>query len=417
MRMESLMADNYLPFKGKDAAAEQEAEPEGVPFIDLVAQYQQIRTEVQETVNQVFEEQAFVLGDRVKDLESEIARYCDSRYAIGCASGTDALVLSLMAMDIGPGDEVITSPFTFFATASSIHRVGARPVFVDIDPVSFNLDTAQVEAAVTNRTRAIMPVHLFGQCAEMEPLWRIAVRCGLQIIEDACQAIGAEYRGRRAGVLGTVGCFSFFPTKNLGGAGDGGIITTDDAELAGRLNSLRVHGESGQYNHLQVGLNSRLDALQAAVLSVKLRHLDGWSEARRQNARLYGELFRYYGLLDAVDIPQVLPERRHVYNQYSVRVRNGQRDEVLQKLRAQKIGCGIYYPKSLHLQTCFESLGYKPGQLPQSEQASEEIMALPIFSELNPMQLETVVRGVSEALGRSVENTPYRHQSEVRRAA
>ena len=417
MRMESLMADNYLPFKGKDAAAEQEAEPAGVPFIDLVAQYQHIRTEVQETVNQVFEEQAFVLGDRVKDLESEIARYCDSRYAIGCASGTDALVLSLMAMGIGPGDEVITSPFTFFATASSIHRVGARPVFVDIDPVSFNLDPAQVEAAVTDRTRAIMPVHLFGQCAEMEPLWRIAVRCGLQIIEDACQAIGAEYRGRRAGVLGTVGCFSFFPTKNLGGAGDGGIITTDDADLAERLSSLRVHGESGQYNHLQVGLNSRLDALQAAILSVKLRHLDGWSEARRQNARLYGELFRYYGLLDAVDIPQVLPERRHVYNQYSVRVRNGQRDDVLQKLRAQKIGCGIYYPKPLHLQTCFESLGYQRGQLPKSEQASEEIMALPIFSELYPAQLETVVRGISAALGRSVEKTPYRHQTEVRRAA
>jgi len=248
-------------------------------------------------------------------------------------------------------------------------------------------------------------------------LWRIAVRCGLQIIEDACQAIGAEYRGRRAGVLGTVGCFSFFPTKNLGGAGDGGVVTTDDAELAARLSSLRVHGESQQYNHLKVGLNSRLDALQAAVLSVKLRHLDAWSERRGQNARFYGELFRYYGLLDAIELPQVLPERRHVYNQYSVQVRNGQRDELLQKLRAQKIGCGIYYPKPLHLQECFEFLGYKPGQLPQSEAVSQQVLALPIYSELNPVQLETVVRGVSAALGRSVETIPWRHQSDVRKAA
>lgn len=411
------MADNCLPFTGKAPGADQDVESTGVPFIDLVAQYQEIRSEVQDAVLQVFEEQAFVLGDRVSQLEDEIAQYCDARFAIGCASGTDALILSLMALDIGPGDEVITSPFTFFATASSIYRVGARPVFVDIDPVSYNLDPDQVEAAITDRTRAIMPVHLFGQCAEMEPLWRIAVRCGLSVVEDACQAIGAEYRGRRAGVLGTVGCFSFFPTKNLGGAGDGGIMTTDDPELAAKLRSFRVHGESSQYNHETVGLNSRLDALQASVLSVKLRQLDRWSEARQQNARRYGELFRYYNLLDAIELPQCLPERRHVYNQYCVRVRNGQRDHLLQSLRAQKIGCAIYYPKPLHLQTCFQSLGYQPGDLPLSEAASAEIMALPIYSELASTQLETVVRGISEALGRSVSEMPRRYQDELRRAA
>ena len=291
--------------------------PEPVPFIDLVAQFQTIRDEVKQTVDEVFETQRFILGEEVEQLEAEIADYCDARYAIGCASGTDALVLSLMALGVGPGDEVITSPFTFFATAGAIHRVGARPKFVDIDPVTYNLDPQQVEDAIDDKTKAIMPVHIFGQCADMETLWRLAVRHNIPLIEDACQAIGAEYRGRRAGVLGTVGCFSFFPTKNLGGAGDGGIITTDDADVAARMRSLRVHGDAGGYNHLEVGFNSRLDALQAAVLRVKLRHLEGWSEGRRQNAKRYGEMIRSLNLLSSVEPPVTAADRRHVYNQYT----------------------------------------------------------------------------------------------------
>lgn len=371
-----------------------------VPFIDLVQQYQTIATDVQEAVQRVFAEQSFVLGDEVAEFECDVAEYCDSRAAIGVASGTDALVLSLLGLDIGPGDEVITSPFTFFATASSIARTGATPVFVDIDPVSFNLDCKQVEAAITSRTRAIMPVHLFGQCAEMEPLWRMAVRERLAIVEDACQAIGAEYHGRRAGVLGTVGCFSFFPTKNLGGAGDGGLITTDDPDLAARLRRLRVHGDAGGYRHLEVGYNSRLDALQAAVLRVKLQHLESWTEARRENARRYGELFRHYQLLDSLDLPEVQADCRHVYNQFTVRVRGGQRDAVLGHLREQNLGAAVYYPVPLHLQECFSNLGYAEGDLPHSETASREVLSLPIFAELQAYQQEQVVRGIAAALGR-----------------
>lgn len=373
---------------------------EPVPFIDLPAQYTGIAAEIREAVDRVFAAQAFVLGDEVAELECDLAEYCDSRAAIGCASGTDALMLSLLAAGVGPGDEVITSPFTFFATAGAIHRVGAKPVFVDIEPHGFNLDTGQVEAAVSGRTRALMPVHLFGQCAEMEPLWRIAVRNGLSIIEDACQAIGAEYRGRRAGVLGTLGCFSFFPTKNLGGAGDGGLITTDDPELAVRLRRLRVHGDAGGYRHVEVGTNSRLDALQAAVLRVKFAHLDHWTEARQQNARRYGELFRHYDLLDAVELPAVLPERRHVYNQYCVRIKGAKRDVVLEALRERQIGAAVYYPRPLHLQECFHDLGHCAGDFPEAEAAANEALALPIFPELTGEQQEIVVRGIAAALGR-----------------
>lgn len=411
------MADNTLPFTGKVASTNDEPQSDGVPFIDLVAQYRGIQSDVQSAVNRVLDCQGFVLGDEVKTLEQGIAKYCDSRFAIGCASGTDALILSLMAADVGPGDEVITTPFSFFATASSIARVGAKPVFVDIDPETFNIDPAQVEAAVSDRTKAIMPVHLFGQTADMEPLWRIAVRSSLTVVEDACQAIGAEYHGRRAGVLGTLGCFSFFPTKNLGGAGDGGIVTTDDPELAERVRRLRVHGESGQYIHEEIGLNSRLDALQAAVLSVKLAHLHDWTEGRRKNASEYRELFEYYGLTDQIEVPVEHPDRRHVYNQFSVRVREGLRDQVLKSLRADQIGCAIYYPKSLHLQPCFQQYGYQAGQLPESETASEEILALPIYSELTSEQLETVVRGIAQALGRSVDAKPRRFENAWRRAA
>jgi dTDP-4-amino-4,6-dideoxygalactose transaminase len=370
-----------------------------VPFIDLVAQHQTIAAEVREAVDRVFVSQRFVLGEEVAQFEAECAQYCDANDAIGCASGTDALVLALMALGIGPGDEVITSPFTFFATAGAIHRVGAQPVFVDIEPVSMNLDPDEVVRAITKKTRAIMPVHIFGQCAVMEPLWRTAVQHGLAIIEDAAQAIGAEYRGRRAGVLGTIGCFSFFPTKNLGGAGDGGLMTTDDPELSRRLRLLRVHGDVGSYRHTEVGLNSRLDALQAAVLRVKLQHLGRWTEARRHNAKRYHTLFEKYRLLDHVILPRELPECRHVYNQFTIRVRHGRRDAVLASLRSQQIGAAIYYPIPLHLQDCFAPLGYKQGDLPASEAAAADVLSLPIFPELGAERQESVVRGIAHALG------------------
>ncbi len=400
-------------------AANGDLSAEPVPFIDLVQQYDSISTEVLAAVRRVLSTQTFILGDEVAEFEFDAAGYCDARDAIGCASGTDALLLALMALDIGRGDEVITTPFTFFATAGAIHRVGATPVFVDIEPAGFNIDPAKVEAAVTSRTKAILPVHIFGQCAEMDTLRRIAVAHNIPIIEDACQAIGAEYKGRRAGVLGEVACFSFFPTKNLGGAGDGGLITTDDAELSKRIRRLRVHGDVGQYRHVEVGLNSRLDALQAAVLRVKLAHLDKWTEGRQRNAKHYAELFAHYNLLDAVTLPAELPERRHVYNQYCVRIANGRRDQALASLREQKIGANIYYPIPLHMQECFGYLGHKEGDLPESELAASEVLALPIFPELRVSQLETVVRGVARGLGQISDTTapPRLHVEMKSRAA
>ena len=374
------------------------SQPGPVPFIDLVAQYQLIRDGIREAVNHVFQSQSFVLGDEVAGLESEIAEYCDARYAVGCASGTDALILSLLAVGVGPGDEVITSPFSFFATAGAIHRIGARPVFVDIEPDGFNLCTDQVEQALTEKTRALMPVHIFGQCAEMEPLWRLAARHKIPVIEDACQAIGAEYRGRRAGVLGTVGCFSFFPTKNLGGAGDGGMIVTDDAQIAERLRRLRVHGDVGGYEHVEVGFNSRLDSLQAAVLRIKLHSLDQWTESRRTNAKLYQELFRELGLQSAIALPATLQDRRHVFNQFTIRVRGGRRDQVMESLRNANIGCAVYYPVPLHLQPCFQSLGHTPGDFPETERACDEVLSLPIYAEIPEAHQHRVVSGLADAI-------------------
>ncbi len=367
-----------------------------VPFVNLALQHEPIREELQEAVARVFRTNAFVLGEEVAQFERDFANYCDSRFAVGCASGTDALILSLMALGIGPGDEVITTPFSFFATASCIARIGATPVFADIDPSTFNLDPESVEERLTDKTRAIIPVHLFGQCAEMEPLWRIAVRHGLAIVEDACQAVGAEYRGRRAGVLGLLGCFSFFPTKNLGGVGDGGAVTTDDPDLAERLRRLRVHGDLGGYRHVEIGINSRLDALQAAVLDVKLRYLDQWTAARQQNAKRYNELFREYGLLDVIELPEIGPERRHVFNQYCVRVKGGFRDELKRELAARGIHTAIYYPAPLHLQKCFQYLGYKQGDLPEAERAANEILALPVFPGLTVQQQETLVAATAD---------------------
>ena len=372
------------------------AEDRPSPFIDLVPQFNAMSAEIMATVEKVFTEQKFILGDEVSELEREIANYCDARHAIGCNSGTDALIIALQALDIGEGDEVITTPFSFFATASSICRAGATPVFVDIDPETFNLDPQAVEEAITPRTRAIMPVHLFGQCCDMDALWRIAQKYELEIVEDACQAIGAEFQGRRTGVLGSVGCFSFFPTKNLGGAGDGGMMTTDDPDLAQRLKCLRVHGDVGQYEHIEVGMNSRLDSLQAAVLRVKLKRLDDWSEARQRNADQYAEMFRREGILDTIVLPKIGPNRRHVFNQYCIRVRQGHRDQMMQQLKARKIGCAVYYPKPLHLQKCFKSLGYRPGQFPEAEAASRDILALPSYPELPANHQVRIVAAVSE---------------------
>lgn len=362
-----------------------------VPFIDLVPQFQSMSAEVMAAVERVFAEQKFIMGDEVAALEEEIAAYCDSRFAIGCNSGTDALIIALQALDVGEGDEVITTPFSFFATASSICRAGATPVFVDIDPETYNLDVDAVEAAITPHTKAIMPVHLFGQCCDMEPLWRLCQKYKLSIVEDACQAIGAEYQGRRTGVLGNVACFSFFPTKNLGGAGDGGMMTTDDPELVAKLRRLRVHGDIGQYEHLDLGMNSRLDALQAAVLRVKLKQLENWTAARQANAKRYAEMFEHGGILDTISLPCVRPEGRHVFNQYCVRIEGGRRDHVMQQLRAAKVGCAVYYPKPLHLQTCFKYLGYESGQFPEAERASKEILALPSYPELPIADQERVV--------------------------
>ena len=389
-----------------------------VPFIDLAAQFNTIKDEVLDAVHRVFESQGFILGDEVSELETQVATYCDSQAAIGCASGTDALFLSLLGLEIGPGDEVITSPFTFFATAGAITRCGATPVFVDINPSDYNINAAQIEAAVTPQTRAIMPVHIFGQCADMEPLWRIAVRSGISIIEDACQAIGAEYQGRRAGVLGTTGCFSFFPTKNLGAAGDGGLITTDDPQLATRLRRLRVHGDAGGYNHQEVGINSRLDALQAAILKVKLSKLDDWTAARQANAQRYRDLCEDRGLQDLIGIPADDVDGRHVYNQFTIRVQDGQRDAVMKSMREQEIGCTVYYPSPLHLQTCFSGLGYKAGELPESELAAAEVLSLPIFPELTEAQQDRVVTGLARALGYATSQPKtFAFPSEQRKAA
>ena len=389
-----------------------------VPFIDLVAQYGTIRNEIREAVDRCFESQTFILGDEVVQLENEIAAYCDSAFAIGCASGTDALILALLAAGIEPGDEVITSPFTFFASAGAIHRIGARPVLADIDPVSFNLDPACVEKVITSRTAAIMPVHIFGQCAEMEPLWRLSAAYDLPIIEDSAQAIGAEYRGRRTGVLGTIGCFSFFPTKNLGGAGDGGIMTTDDPDLAARLRRLRVHGDLGGYNHVEVGFNSRLDALQAAVLRVKLRHLDKWTAARNRNAARYQKMITDAGLTPELQLPTVLPDRRHVFNQYTTRVTGGRRAEVIKSLKQQQIGCAVYYPIPLHLQKCFEYLGIRKGELPEAELAAEEVLSLPIYAELPEAHQRAVVDGLCYAFEQPVKRPfPKSDDDSQRKAA
>ncbi len=359
-----------------------------VPLLDLRAQHQTIRGEVMAAVERIFESQSFILGAEVEEFECAAADYCGAPQAISCASGSDALLLALMAYEIGPEDEVITVPFTFFATAGAIARIGARPVFIDINADDFNLNPELIERAITRRTRAIMPVHLFGQCAAMEVIMEIARRHRLPVIEDAAQAIGAEAHGRRAGTMGEIGCFSFFPSKNLGGAGDGGLLTTNDAELAEKLRMLRVHGSKVKYYHRYVGINSRLDALQAAVLRVKLKYLDQWTEARRRNAARYNTLFTEAGI-EEVMTPPAHPHHRHIYNQYTIRC--PRRDELLASLKEQDIGTEIYYPVPLHLQECFASLGYRAGHLPVSEKAAHECLSLPIYPEMTAGMQECVV--------------------------
>ena len=364
-----------------------------VPLLDLQAQYVSLRDDLREAVERVMSSQRFVLGDEVRELENTIAAYCETKHAIGCASGSDALLLALMALDIKAGDEVITTPFSFFATAACIARLGARPVFVDIDPETYNIDPSLVADAITPRTKVIMPVHIYGQCAPMDPLLELGKRRGIPVIEDAAQAIGATDNGRRAGSMGVIGCFSFYPTKNLGGAGDGGIMTTSDDDLAARLRRLRAHGGSTEYQHEEVGINSRLDELQAAVLRVKFPSLDRWSEERAQKAERYTELLNKADLSFPLMTPQVRPDGRHIFHQYVIRV-PGNRDNLSEHLKAHGIGSKVYYPVPLHRQECFSYLGYKEGDFPQSESAARETLALPAYPELTDEQQVYVVESI-----------------------
>ncbi|MGZ3431315.1 MAG: DegT/DnrJ/EryC1/StrS family aminotransferase [Isosphaeraceae bacterium] len=371
-------------------------DPVSVPALNLKAQYQSIRDEIEPVVREILESQMFVLGPEVTRLEAEVADYCGAASGIGCASGSDALLLPLLAIDIGPGDEVITTPYTFFATAGSIWRTGAKPVFVDIEPDTFNIDPARIEAAITRRTRAIIPVHLFGQVAEMGPIQEIARRHGLTVLEDAAQAIGSAYHGTRAGTLGDVAAFSFYPSKNLGGFGDGGMVTTNQPQLARRITRLRVHGMEPKYHHHEVGFNSRLDAFQAAVLRVKLRHLDAWTSLRRDVADRYRNLFASHGLEEMVGLPIERQGNFHIYNQFVIRVPAFLRDSLRDYLTARKIGSEIYYPIPLHLQVCFASLGHKPGDFPDSEAAARETIALPIYAELTDAEQRYVVGSIRQ---------------------
>jgi dTDP-4-amino-4,6-dideoxygalactose transaminase len=371
-----------------------------VPLLDLSEQNRALRTEIETALGRVLDTNGFILGAEVAALEKELAAYCGTAHAIGCASGSDALLLALMAVDVMDGDEVITTPYSFFATVSAVTRLGAKPVFVDIDPRTYNLDVSQIEARITEKTKAIQPVHLYGQCAEMTELRRIGKQFGIPLVEDAAQAIGAEENGTRAGAMSEIGCFSFYPSKNLGGMGDGGFMTTDDDRLAHKLSALRVHGSFERYYHKWVGLNSRLDGFQGAVLRVKLPHLDAWSDRRKTNADHYRRLFTDAGLTEQILLPFERPDVRHIYNQFVVRVPE-KRDELRKFLTENEIGTDVYYPVSLHLQECFASLGYRAGDFPESERASRETLALPIFPELKPEQQEYVVAKIAEFFGQA----------------
>ncbi len=366
-----------------------------VPLLDLTEQNASLRPEIEAALGRVLDTNGFILGGEVAELERELAVYCGTKYAIGCASGSDAILLALMALDIGPGDEVITTPYSFFATVSSITRLGATPIFVDIDPVTYNLAVEQIEAKITPRTRAIEPVHLYGQCADMAALRAISEKHGVPLVEDAAQAIGAEEDGIRAGAMSAVGCFSFYPSKNLGGMGDGGFVTTSDDALASKLMALRVHGSDIKYHHKYVGINSRLDGFQGAVLRVKLPHLDSWTDKRRANADNYRRLFTDLGLTEQIGLPIERGNAKHIYNQYVIRV-PGRRDELRAFMTEKGIGTDVYYPVPLHLQECFAYLGYVKGDLPESEKAALETLALPIYPELKSELQEYVAETIAQ---------------------
>lgn len=366
------------------------------PLLDLRAQYATIRVEVREAIDRVCESQHFILGPEVAAFEEAITTFCGARFAIGVSSGTDALLMSLMAMGIGPGDEVITTPHSFFATVGVVVRVGARPVFVDIDPTTFNLDMTAVPAKITSRTKAIIPVHLFGRCIDMDPILGVAKERGIAVIEDAAQAIGAkDSKGRQAGTIGSMGCFSFFPSKNLGAYGDGGMIVSNDEKLAETLRMLRIHGARPKYYHRMIGGNFRLDALQAAVLRVKLKYLAAWTAARQSNAQRYRTLFQEMGLVERVVLPEDMPG--HGYNQFVVRFPD--RDHLRGFLRERDVETEVYYPLPLHLQECFQGLGYRDGDFPQAEAAARESLALPIHPELTETQQRYVVSQIREFYG------------------
>ena len=362
-----------------------------VPLLDLKAQYATIRDKVRPVVDAVMDSQYFILGPEVAAFEKELAAYVGAKHAVGCASGTDAILLALMALGVGPGDEVVTTPFTFFATAGCISRVGATPVFVDIEPDTFNINPALIAKAITPRTKAILPVHLFGQCADMDTILEAAG--DIPVVEDAAQSLSAEYKGKKSGVLARAACFSFFPSKNLGGFGDGGAVTTTDPDLAERIATLRVHGGRQRYYHDEVGINSRLDALQAAVLRVKLPCLDEWSDQRAANARRYGEMLAGAKVVT----PVAKAYGRHVFNQYTLRAAN--RDALQKHLTSREIGNAIYYPVPLHLQKCYAGVGYKEGSLPESERASREVISIPVYPELTDEMARYVAESICEFTG------------------
>ena len=371
-----------------------------VPLLDLKPQFRKLKPEIMAALEAVCDSQYFILGPEVTALESEVAEYCGTAEAIGVSSGTDALLIALMGLNIGPGDQVLTTPYTFFATVGAITRVGAEPVFADIDPLTYNMTAGDIEKRLSTMTakergriKAVIPVHLYGQCAEMESILDLAENNGWAVIEDAAQAIGAEYKGRRAGSLGDCGCFSFFPSKNLGAFGDAGMVTTQSPELADRIRKLRMHGAYPKYYHQRVGGNFRLDAIQAAVLRIKLKHLDAWTAGRQANARAYEQLFQSIPPARPVQLPVVQTDR-HIYNQFVIRIQQ-ERDALREHLTACGIGTEIYYPVPLHLQKCFSGLGYTRGNFPQAEQAALQTLALPIYPELEPNQLAWVVEHIA----------------------
>lgn len=365
--------------------------PAPVPLCDIALQYRGLQDEIDSAVLRVLYSGQAILGPEVTKFEEEAAAYCRAPYALGCASGTDAILLALYGLDIGPGDEVILPPFTFFATVGSIIRVGATPVFVDIDPLTFNIDPDLIEAKITPRTKAIMPVHLFGQCCDMDPIWDIADRHGLAVIEDAAQSFGAEYKDQRCGTLGVVSCFSFYPSKNLGTMGDAGMVTTNNAAVNKKMAAYRVHGSEVKYFHKYIGWNARLDAIQAAMLRVKLPHVDRWIEGRQSAAARYDALIETTGLNGFLHRPVVRPYGKHTFNQYTLRVSAGHRDSMVKFLKSEGIGCEVYYPSPLHLQECLTHLEHQAGDFPVSEEAAKNVLSLPMFPEITDAQQRRVI--------------------------